>query len=133
MDKDFGHWLAGFIDGEGCFLIAVNGGYFSPRFSIKLRADESPIIERIHQETRIGKTSFYPYNGIKGNPQVNWNVNSRQDCRTLADLLDKYPLRAKKAKDFAIWRQAVRLDGKGHQPRLAVLRDELKAAREYSE
>jgi hypothetical protein len=131
MENDFGHWLAGFIDGEGCFQIVSNGGYYTPRFSVKVRADEKSIIERIRRKTGIGTITTYPYNGLKGNPQVNWNVNSRQDCRALSDLLDKYPLRAKKAADFAIWRQAARLTGRGHQAQLAALRDDLKATREY--
>ena len=42
LDPRFGDWLAGFVDGEGCFRLHVerNGNYYACHFQIKLRRDD---------------------------------------------------------------------------------------------
>lgn len=111
----FGHWLAGFIDGEGCFGIdpCNNGrGHYSCRFTLKLRADDADILREIHRRLGIGRLSRPRIdNGatstIKACPVMRWTVNNKADCVALVALLDRCPLRAKKAGDYALWREAV--------------------------
>ncbi len=44
-DRDFGNWLAGFVDGEGCFYFKrVNQTNLVPAFAIKVRADDPSIL-----------------------------------------------------------------------------------------
>jgi hypothetical protein len=113
-DDAFLHWLAGFIDGEGCFAIkpANNGrGHFSCWQSIKLRADDEDILREICERTGLGSVSRpridHGRAEINGSPSLRWVVATKQDCARLVCILDGHPLRAKKARDFAIWRQAV--------------------------
>jgi hypothetical protein len=110
IDAGFGNWLAGFADGEGSFLISRQGDSFSPRFVIRLRDDDTLILEDICARLGVGTVarSYPPTKAALGHaPQVVWQVSNRASCLVLVDLFDRYPLRAKKAQDFTIWREAV--------------------------
>src|SRR4051812_8024445 len=106
MDTGFGHWLAGFIDGEGCFLIVRTRTYHQCRFSLKVRDDDIAVIEEIQQRTQIGRVKANRSRNTS-NPQVEWIIDTKPDCLELVNILDKFPLRAKKARDYQIWREAV--------------------------
>lgn len=72
-----------------------------------------------------------------------WHVTSKAHCLGLVELLDQYPMRAVKGRDFDVWREAVHLwaamrieaagFGNGHLPgdwsAIAPLRDQLQAGR----
>jgi len=146
VPNDFGHWLAGFIDGEGSFTITVyrnkdgSPRHYGTRFHIGLRDDDSPIIEEIADRLGFGlrvqqRGSWDDRYGKRHNPQKFFQLNSAIDCMKLVKLLDKYPLRAKKAKSYAIWRLAVIEKMKGpkqDKAYLLQLRDELMAANRYN-
>jgi site-specific DNA-methyltransferase (adenine-specific) len=105
IDPAFGHWLAGFIDGEGCFHIHRKPqGTFDCQFSISLRGDDMPILERCHRMTGLGTLALTK---TAGNPKARWTVSSKAACLALRDLLRAFPLRAKKAHDFELWSEAV--------------------------
>ena len=110
MEDDFGHWLAGWIDGEGCFLINRMQTAYQPRMRLHVRDDDAEILDEIVKRTGIGyvaRQPARPSHGRRNNPQAEWRVMSKADCVALVELLDRYPLRAKKARDYAIWREAV--------------------------
>ena len=152
LDPAFGNWLAGFIDGEGCFCIRshTNQGYnrttyYSCQFSVALRADDSPILWEICERTGIGAIDAKCR--TNANPKTVWRVNRKADCATLIEILDRFSLRAKKARDYALWRQAVEIwqtaGGRGGAPglrgqrtfdwtQIKVLRDEMMASRAYA-
>ncbi len=154
MDDGFGHWMAGFIDGEGCFIIARNtdkrrkgAAYvrYACRMQVRLREDDADVVMEMRDRTGLGTVAFLQAHPSQWDrkPQVVWNVISRADCLALVDLLDRYPLRAKKARDYAIWREAVSLwavvtpsggpsTGADWEP-LADLFGQLKAVRAYRE
>jgi LAGLIDADG endonuclease len=147
-DEGFGHWLAGFVDGEGCFTIRDNKGRRGEslicEFHMNLRRDDEPILQEIATWTGCGivlRVEAIQTDGRKSNPQVRWVVSRRMELLKLVRLFDRYPLRAKKANDFAIWRQAVLLwMGTGGRARyknhliwrqMRRLRHELIAGRVY--
>ncbi len=110
-DAAFYHWLAGFIDGEGCFTINITN-HRRPclRFSLLLRLDDAEIVREIHARTGIGKLIGRParYTSMAaGKPQIEWRTQRTLECKQLAAILDEYPLRAKKKRDYAIWRIAL--------------------------
>lgn len=108
FDSEFGHWLAGFIDGEGCFRVHCEKGgtYYACHFTLKLRDDDRAILEEIVERTGIGHLKPDLVRGTS-KPAMVWVVQSKAECVKLVALLDQYPLRAKKRNDYAIWREAV--------------------------
>lgn len=149
-DDAFGHWFAGFFDGEGSFGIYpanVKRGRASGwrcLAKISLRADDRPILEEITAKIGLG----WIYLDKKGtaaaaagrNPNVGWFVQNRVSCMALVDVFERYPLRAKKAADFEVWARAVRewvsspLGAKGRDwAAMESLADELRSGREYVE
>jgi LAGLIDADG endonuclease/Homing endonuclease associated repeat len=140
LDPAFGHWLAGVIDGEGSFTIrrGNSGGYFSPRFGIKMRVDDAAILNEI--QLRAGLGSVYRPAPRRGNPSCRWDVHSQVDAQELIEILNEYPLRSRKAADYAIWKQAVALSSA--MPRgnrwcrsdwgpMVALKQQLEAVRKY--
>lgn len=70
-----------------------------------------------------------------GNPRYLWHVVAKTDLRRLISYFDAFPLRAKKAADYAIWREAVLIylarGGVETFPELNALRETLRAGRLY--
>ena len=131
IDPAFGNWLAGFIDGEGSFGInPSNGSTLQPRFSLRVRDDDLAIVEEIVARTGIGTIRLAAPTardlarmpGTHGT--VAWRGVSKRDYRALVELLDAFPLRAKKRRDYEVWRTAVRVQASCRMgmPRLAAQR-----------
>lgn len=118
MDKsveNFGHWLAGFTDGEGNFNASVHykrKTIFSPvfSFSIRLRADEAEVIYQIQKFLECGNVTYNKNEYGNSHPAVTFRVS---DVKSLHDIIipffEMFPLRAKKKGDFVIWKRAINL------------------------
>ncbi len=116
-DRDaFGNWLSGFVDGEGCFLLKhfrlkrASKTYDMPgaTFEILLRADELPILQEIKEFLKVGRIHAKPCRGGNQSPAASFVVSSTPELvKGIITHFDRYPLRAKKARDYFIWRQAV--------------------------
>jgi LAGLIDADG endonuclease len=127
MKNDFGHWLAGFADGEGCFSVSVyyphsSSVQITPSFIIQLRADDRPILTEIQREIGVG--TVYRVN-LTGNRGTNYKliVQGWRQCLQIVNLFDRFPLRAKKARDFEVWREIVIYMSKTGQRNGAGVRD----------
>ena len=116
IDEDFGNWFAGFTDGEGSFTVRVSkrkGTEYveiSPSFSIILRKDDTAILQEIRSKLGIpARLKFYGVminkQGVRSNPRVMLEIRRREQCLRLVEIFDRFPLRAKKRRDFAIWRE----------------------------
>jgi hypothetical protein len=62
------------------------------------------ILHEIAAHTGIGAVGYL--SNAAGNG-ASWTVYRKVECMRLVELLDQYPLRAKKMMDYAIWKQAV--------------------------
>ncbi len=145
VDDAFGYHLAGLIDGEGCFRIhsQKGGTYYAPSFSLKLRDDDGPILREIVDRTGIGRVAADRSRSGNSHPCAVWRVQSRAETEALAALLDRYPLRTRKARDYAVWRRAIDVraamtrGNRWHGPRdwspLIEIKRELERARAYPE
>jgi LAGLIDADG endonuclease len=106
-DRD-GHALAGFIEAEASFGIRPNNGGRSwvCHMTLTQRADDADMVLDIARVTGLGRLSRRPAQR-NSRPQVCWAVQSKLECRRLVDLLERYPLRGRKRREFAIWASAV--------------------------
>lgn len=105
---EFGHWLMGFIDAEGCFRIKQHiNKNFHCHFGLKLRDDDKEIIHLIHKKTKLGKIRYLKADKGK-NPGVKWEIEKKSDCILFVNLIDSFGLRSKKQQDYKIWKMAVK-------------------------
>lgn len=145
-EPSFGHWLAGLADGEGCFWVHREkaGAYYAPQFKIKLRADDRAVLRFCRDVLAIGNLYDHPAtdaNGRKAKPTASWVVQSTADVDALRSFFERYPLRAKKARDFEVWCRAIDVarslprGNRWHGPRdwspLLAVKDELENVRRY--
>lgn len=103
-----GGFLAGFIEGEGSFVIArqTRGYGYRCGMSLSVRDDDANLVRDLAEKTRLG--TLVRVEGRAGSrPQVRWSVVAKSDCRRLVEVLYAYPLRGRKAAVFAIWAAAV--------------------------
>lgn len=110
-----GDYIAGFIDGEGCFVIVVSkhktkklkrDGRVS--FQIELRDDDQEILEHIQETLGCGRLYQLSYERYGWKPHVKYMVSAIQDLHDkVIPFLEKYPLRAKKRHSFKLFRKAV--------------------------
>ncbi len=109
------HYIAGFIDGEGCFAICIgkhktlkSKREVVVQFEIELRADDRPILERIQATLDCGRIYDLNYDRYGWVPHVKYRISRREDLvYKLIPFLCKYPLQAKKARNFEIFCRAV--------------------------
>ena len=147
-----GDWLAGFIDGEGSFNISHHGGNYQPRFGLKLRDDDTAIIKDIQFFIGVGtvrQSKCSPptskYYSPNARPQIRLDVVGRDNTRIIS-ILDEFPLRSKKLRDYLIWKNAVEIYSqslfnrwsdinlkKKRNDELSILKLELENTRKYHE
>jgi hypothetical protein len=147
----FGDWLAGFVDGEGYFGLRCRaredgGKRIEYELKIGLRDDDLAILEYIHDTLNIGRIYRREPNQGNGNrnPEAMYIVRRKSDLKhVIIPLFEQHPLKAKKKRDFGIWKQAVEIamqfsGGRGNQipchlwQQAKQLEAELKATRAYA-
>jgi hypothetical protein len=102
------HALAGLIDGEGSFVIVPNncGTTWRCYMALALRLDDVEVLRDLCRSTGLGRTSLK--RAQRGSrPQALWNITSKRECMELTRLLRRFPLRARKRRDFEVWSEAV--------------------------
>jgi hypothetical protein len=142
-DPLFGAWLTGLTDGEGHFRASVLRGHLTLCFEIKLRDDDRAVLEEVRETTGIGALYAGKRVSPSEHPTLTWKVGHRDVLYSaIIPHFDAYPLRTKKAHDYAIWRQIVMLAVYWRRGGQALLQGErggdirrlaadLLAAREY--
>ena len=107
LDDGFGHWIAGLAAGEGCFEFRLTKDKkFRPRFSVKLRDDDTPVLDSMAMA--LGCGTVYPQKTDGRNPMANYVVDDIGSLYGIViPIFERYPLRAKKAREFEVWKAAV--------------------------
>lgn len=107
-----GDYIAGFVDGEGCFYLTYRSERKSarenqpvyrrwvPYFAIVLRQDDKEILEKIKITLGCGTISLT-------SSQARYNVQNIKDIISkVIPFFEKHTLRAKKKNDFLLWKKA---------------------------
>lgn len=139
MDDDFLHWFAGFIAGEGAFIIAPrydgSGQQFTTRLKLGLRDDDIDILIEIQSRLNIGRIYRHNPKAENVNPMAMWIVADIAGCQKLVSIFRKYPLRARKQQDFEVWAEAVAENSRPLEQRdlakMRYLADRIKLVRRY--
>jgi hypothetical protein len=121
---DLNPWyIVGFIEGEGCFAITISkhktkklGLDARLVFEIELRGDDRPILEKIQKYFGLGNIYSLNYKRYGWFPHVKYSVHSLKALKkVIIPFFKKYKLKGKKAKDFKLFCQAVKIfDKKEH-------------------
>jgi hypothetical protein len=112
-----GNYVAGFIDGEGCFTIVISkhktkrlGVDARLHFQIEVRADDREIIENIQETINCGRIYTLSYERYGWHPHVELKVSSLKEITgRLIPFLKRYPLRAKKKQSFDLFLEAIQV------------------------
>jgi len=112
-----GDYIAGFVDGEGCFALKFSKEtkrkrsgspeYFNWRaeFAILLKEDDIRILGLIKNTLGVGSLSL---NYSRGKTFARYSVqNIKELHEVIVPFFNKYSLRAKKAEDFKLWKKAI--------------------------
>lgn len=136
-DNAFLDWLAGFVAGEGCFYAgkSSNCRQVETRLEIHLRDDDLDILLEIQERLGMGTIYRLPRKKDSGYPQAAWSVARTTECRRLVDIFDVHPVRAKKRRDYEVWREIVLERSKPLEQRnlekMYYLADKLRLVRQY--
>lgn len=135
-----GHFLAGFVEGEGCFSIHRSAGGYQCALHIAARRDDRELLEELCSITRLGRlTDRLPQRNSA--PQSVWTISRKADCLRLVEITEAFPLRGRKMLQRHLWSAAVRFWCQGdatqrHTNRdwtpLAYLANRLRSSRRYS-
>lgn len=110
-----GDYVAGFIDGEGCFVIVISSHKTKKlrrdarvSFQIEVRDDDSEVIKNIQETLGCGHIYHLSYERYGWKPHVKLMVSRINDLTTkIIPFFTRYPLRAKKRHSFKLFCQAV--------------------------
>lgn len=112
-----GDYVAGFVDGEGCFVIVISkhktkklGFDGRVSFQIEVRDDDLEIIRNIQDTLECGRIHYLSYERYGWYPHVKFMVSAIDDIvNKLIPFFEQYPLRAKKRKSFELFCQAAQV------------------------
>jgi hypothetical protein len=130
----------GFVDGEGSFSISIGkdtdykrGVQVRAEFEIELRADDQEILERILVTIGCGKIYDCSYDRYGWYPHSKYKITGAKDMIDyLFPFFDRYPLQAKKAKVYKLFKKVVLMYRKKEHltdigyKKVVVLRDKMR-------
>jgi hypothetical protein len=132
---EFLGYISGFVSAEGSFVISRA----TPRFAVRLRGDERPLLDLLASETSLGKV--YDQRAgppLSPNPASSWVVFATADQVRLIELLTEAGLAGRKRDQMEIWGVAVherftsrRRHVRTRKELMLLAEEKLRAAREY--
>lgn len=121
---DYGHWLAGFVDGDGCFGASRRpDGRIELKFVVQLRADDAEVLLEMRRVLGFGHVT---YANSRKTKTVQFAVSAYAECAVVAAMFRRFPLRSKKRLDFAAWASIVDKCQTTYRPNYADFSAELE-------
>ena len=116
MEKLPGDYIAGFVDGEGCFALKFRRDvrhdrkskpiyfYWDIEFAILLREDDRDLLGKVKDTLKCGKIS------VNKRGQVRYAINVIDDLfDKVIPFFEKHKLYGKKRHDFTLWKEGVEI------------------------
>jgi hypothetical protein len=115
MENLPGDYVAGFVDGEGCFALKFRRDvrherknkpvYFSwdIEFAIVLRSDDKELLDKIKNTLGFGRISIDKHGSAR------YAVNDINNLSKIADFFEIHKLYGKKRLDFELWKEALEI------------------------
>ena len=105
-----GNWISGFVDGEGCFHVAINkipkmtlGWQVLPEFRVVQHVRDIKLLEQIRDTLGMGV--------VRRNNVDRYEVRVRnlRELNVLIGYFKKHPLNTKKKNDFKIFKEIIEM------------------------
>lgn len=119
-----GDYVAGLVDGEGCFYVNIYHFKKYPsavpqtriHLYIKLREDDLVILEQVQEFLGIGHIYYQAEKRKHHQPCYRYEINKREELKEVIKFFDKHPLHSpKKARDLDRIREMLSIiDSKEH-------------------
>jgi len=111
-ERDFGHYVAGYVDGEGCFCISFNprqklatGWEVRPSFSVSQNGDRAEVLYRIQAMFQCGTIRRDP-----ANQTLKYETRSLQMIvEHVIPFFQRFPLLSAKYNDFLAFKAVCEL------------------------
>ncbi len=141
-------WAIGMIEGDGSLAItykmASRNGlryyYYHPYLIVQLRADDSKVISKLEETIGVkGYSDIRPRQNrpnYHSNPTICSSWSSKKALMAIIHLIDRHPFIGKKAKEYPLWREAVKLycyskSCDERNRRIMELRQEIRTLRQW--
>ena len=115
-----GDYIAGFVDGEGCFYLTFRSEIrherpgkpkyyrWTPYFAINIREDDREILEKIKYTIDCGRVYILNREGPRR--IAHYIIQNLDDLYLkVLPFFNQYKLRAKKRHDFELWSDALKI------------------------
>lgn len=104
--------MTGFCDGEAAFTYSRSGGAFNLYFSLRQRADNRDIVEKIQEFFDYAGAIYPALSATKKHYEVRkdgiyYRVAKVAELKRIINHFDKYPLQGKKQDAYLCWRKMV--------------------------
>ena len=107
------NWISGFVDGEGCFHVAINklpkmtlGYQVLPEFRIVQHKRDIEILKRIQQNLGVGTIR------INHGDRYELRVRGVLELNKIINFFEQHPLMTKKRNDFLLFKEIIQLMNK---------------------
>ena len=117
-------WIVGFVDGEGCFHVALNrqpamraGWQVLPEFRVVQHRRDERILRRLQSYFDCGSVT------VNNGDRMEFRVRGRQNLTRIVKFFETNPLRTKKQHDFERFARVIRMMESGdHLTRAGLIR-----------
>ena len=113
-------WIVGFVDGEGCFHVALNrqpamrtGWQVLPEFRVVQHRRDVRVLMQLTTYFGCGSVS------VNNGDRMEFRVRGLENLTQIVRFFEAHPLRTHKRHDFAKFAQVIRLMRGGHHLSLA--------------
>lgn len=113
-------YIAGLIDGEGCFCVSISKHQSSKygfearlMFEVEMIIEDKPLLESLQETLGCGHLYLLNYERYGWRPHVKYAVKNIKDIQEkVIPFFKKYSLQGKKKKDFEFFCQAAEMFSK---------------------